>query len=130
MPMVATAAMPLPTMVDITLLLMLLDTATAPMLLPPTLLTLTAPTAILPTDILTAAGILMLQAPAHMPLAIVLILPLTTTLMPLATAPMPLVTRPTGTGMFSTLSAPPSCTAALLATGHRGLDIAPITDVL
>merc|ERR1719391_525462 len=122
-------------MVDITLLLMLLDTATAPMLLPPTLLTLTAPTAMLPTDILTAAGILMLQAPAHMPLAIVLILPLTTTLMPLATAfmplataPTPLVTRPTGTGMFSTLSAPPSCTAALLATGHRGLDIAPITE--
>merc|ERR1719295_2308346 len=101
-------------MVDITLLLMLL--ATAPMLLPPTLLTLTAPTAMLPTYILTAAGILMLQAPAHMPLAIVLILPLTTTLMPLATAPTPLVTRPTGTGMFSTLSAPPSCTAALLAT--------------
>merc|ERR1719403_32347 len=128
--------MPLPTMVDTMPLLTLPDTATAPMLLPPSLLPLTAPTTMLPTDILTAAGILMLQAPAPTPLATVLMPPLPIALTPLATVPMlplptatplaialtPLATRPTGTEMWSTLPAPPSCTVALLATGPRGLD--------
>merc|ERR1711973_691084 len=130
--MVATAAMPLPTMVDTTLFLTLLDMVTAPMLLPPTLLTLTAPTAMLPTDILTAAGILMLLALAPTPLATVLMLPLPTAPTPLATVPMllaialtPLAIRPTGTGMFSTLPAPLSCTVALPPTDPRELDTPP-----
>merc|ERR1711973_614781 len=138
--MVATAAMPLPTMVDTMLLLTPRDMVTAPMLLPPTLLTLTAPTATLHTDILAAAGILMLLAPAPTPLATVLMLPLPTALMPplpiaptpLATVPMPLAIaltplaiRPTGTGMFSTLPAPPSCTVALPPTDPRELDTPP-----
>merc|ERR1711872_131479 len=99
---------------DTTPLLTLPDTATAPTLLPPTLLTLTAPTTMLHMGILTVAGILMLLAPAltplatvlmlplptaPTPLATVLMLPLPTALMPLAIAPTPLATRPTGTGM-------------------------------
>merc|ERR1712168_1780398 len=84
----------------------------------------------------------MLQAPAPTPLATVLLPPLGTALMlptaptplpkatPLAIALTPLATRPTGTEMWSTLPAPPSCTVALLAIGPRGLDTPLTTELL
>merc|ERR1712180_189750 len=101
MGILTTAAMPPPT-TDTMPLPTLRDMATAPMLLPLTLLPTTTmlPMDMIPT-ILTGVGTLILQAPAPTPLV---------------TSPMAMVTSLMAMAMLSTLRLPPTSTTVCPAT--------------